>query len=71
MKEVRQTQITYDITFMWFLKKTLYKEIYLQNSNRVTDLENKLMVTGGKGGGRDKLGVWNRHSQTTIDKIDN
>ena len=48
-----------------FLKK-LYKEIYLQNSNRVTDLENKLMVTGEKGGGRDKLGVWNRHSHTTI-----
>ena len=71
MKEVRQTQITYDITFMWFLKKTLYKEIYLHNSNRVTDLENKLTVTRGKGGGRDKLGVWNRHSHTTIDKIDN
>ena len=32
--------------------------IYLQNRNRVTDVENKLTVTQGKGGGRDKLGDW-------------
>ena len=28
-----------------------YKWTYLQNWNRVTDVENKLMVTLGKGGG--------------------
>ena len=28
------------------------------NRNRLTDIENKLMVTIGEKGGRDKLGVW-------------
>ena len=37
-----------------------------------TDMENKLMVTkGGRGWGRDKLGVWDQQIQTTIDQIDN
>ena len=40
---------------MWNLKKW-YKITYLQNRSRVTDVENKLMVTGGWGG--DKLGDW-------------
>ena len=35
---------------MWNLKKW-YKWTYLQNRNRVTDVEDKLTVTkGGKGG---------------------
>ena len=34
----------YDITYMWNLKK-LHKWTYLQNRNRLTDIENKLMVT--------------------------
>ena len=33
---------------MWNLKKW-YKLTYLQNGNRVTDVENNLMFTGGKG----------------------
>ena len=40
---------------MWNLKKR-YERTYLQNRNRLTDIENKLMVTKGEGG-RDKLGV--------------
>ena len=36
----------FDIAYMWNLKKG-YKGTYLQNRNRVTDVENKLMVTGG------------------------
>ena len=32
---------------MWNLKKW-YKLTYLQNRNRVTDVENKLMVTKGE-----------------------
>ena len=38
------------------------------------DFENKLVVTGGGGkglGGRDGLGVWDRHVHTAIHKIDN
>ena len=33
---------------MWNLKKVQMN--FLQNRNKVTDVENKLMVTGGKGG---------------------
>ena len=57
VKSDRERQISYDITSMWNLKKW-YKWTYLQNRNRLTDMENKLMVTKGERGGRDKLGVW-------------
>ena len=56
-KSDKERQMSYDITYMWNLKK-LYKWIYLQNRNRLTDTENKLMVTKGESGGRDKLGIW-------------
>ena len=52
----RERQIPYDITYMWNLKKW-YKLTYLQNRNKPTDIENKLMVTKGEVG-RDKLGGW-------------
>ena len=33
--------------------------MYMQNRNRLTDMENKLVVTKGKRErGRDKKGVW-------------
>ena len=41
----RERQISYDITYMGKLKKKWYKWTYLQNRNRLTDLENKLIVT--------------------------
>ena len=49
-------------------KKKLYKWTYLQNKNRLTDLENKLMVTKGEKlyVGECKLGVWDGHIYTTI-----
>ena len=57
LNEVRQRQI-YDITYMWNLKKIKrYKSTYLKN--RVTDVENKFMVTKGKRGRRNKLRDWN------------
>ena len=67
-KSDRERQISYDITYMWNLKKG-YKWTYIQNRNRVTDVENKLMVTGGWGG--DKLGDWDWHIYTIMYKIDN
>ena len=36
--------------------------------NRLTDIENKLMVKGKKWG-RNKLGVWDQHIYPTIYKI--
>ena len=69
-KSDRERQISYDITYMRNLKKW-YKWTYLQNRNRFTDLENELMVPGGDGGRRDRLGVWDWHVHTAIFKIDN
>ena len=56
-KPDRERQISYDMTYIWNLKKG-YKGTYSQNRNRLTDIENKLMVTKGEKGRRDKLGVW-------------
>ena len=51
-KSDREREIWYDIAYMQNLKKKKwYKWTYLQNRNRLTDLENKLMVTGGEGCG--------------------
>ena len=52
---------------MWNLKKKLYKWTCLQNRKRFTDLENKLMVAGG----RDSQGVWDGHVRTAIFKMNN
>ena len=41
----------------------------IYKTNRLTDLENKLMVTRGKGRGRDRLGGW--HVHIAIFKMDN
>ena len=41
----------YHITYMWNLRKW-YKWTYLQNRNRLTDIENKFMATKAERGGR-------------------
>ena len=50
--ELNQRQVSYDITYKWNLKKS-YKWTCLQN--RLTDVENKCMVTKGEEVG-NKLG---------------
>ena len=52
---------------MWNLEKW-YRWTILQSRNRVTDVENKLMVTKGAGGW-DKWGNWDWHIYTTMYKI--
>ena len=57
LSEVSQTKIN----IIWCRlhvesKKKRYKWTYLENRNRPTEIENKLMVTKGERG--DKLGVW-------------
>ena len=47
--QTEKKQASYDIIYMHKLKKKLYKWTYLQNRNRLTDLENKLMVTRREG----------------------
>ena len=46
-KSDKERQISYDIAYMWNLKEC-YKWTYLQNRNRLTDFENKLMITKGE-----------------------
>ena len=50
-KSDRERCISYDMIYMWNLKKW-YKWTYLQNRNRnrLIDIENKLMVTKGEEG---------------------
>ena len=50
LSKVSQRQISYDVTYMWNLKRW-YTWAYLQNRKRATDVENTLMVTKGEKGG--------------------
>ena len=49
-KSDRERQISYDITYIWSLKKW-YKWTYLQNRNSLTDIENKHSYQRGNVGG--------------------
>ena len=59
----------YDITYMWNLKKKKkgYEWTSLKNRNRLTDFENKFMVTKrDRWRGGDGLGIWNRHVHAEV-----
>ena len=46
---------------MWNLKKKeriIQMNLFTKQKSRLTVLENRFMVTRGKGRGRDRLGVW-------------
>ena len=47
-------------------KKKWYKWTYLQNRKRLTDLENRLTETGGRGIYR----VWDQHGHTAVFQVD-
>ena len=61
-KSDRERQVSYDIAYIWNLKKW-YEWTYLQNKNRVTDVEKQ---TYGYQSGRrsNKLGDWGWHIHT-------
>ena len=70
-KSEREKQISDNITYMWNLEKR-YGWTYLQNRNRVTNVENKLWLPKGDvWGGWDELGDWHWHIHTIMYKIDN
>ena len=71
LSEVSQTKTNIMCYDLYVESKKKYKWTYLQNRNRVTDVENKFMVTGEVGGGRDKSGAWDELTHTAIHKIDN
>ena len=56
----RKNQLSYDFMYRWNLKKKWYKWAYFLNGNRLTDRENRIMVTKWKrvGVGRGRKGWW-------------
>ena len=61
-----ERQTSYDINYMWKLKKSIQMNLF-QNRNRFTDFE-KLMATKGDMWveGRHGLGVWDWHMHTEL-----
>jgi len=55
LSEFREKQTSYDITYMWNLKKNDTNSLFT-NRKRLTDLQNEFMVTERKDGGK---GQWN------------
>ena len=49
----------------------IYKWTYLQNRKRLTDLENKFTVAGGKDEGKGQLGFGDGHVYTAKFEVDN
>ena len=43
--------------------------MYVQNTNRLTDIENRLVVAKA-GGGREGLRVWDYRMQTIVNRMD-
>ena len=58
-KSDREGQISYNIAYIENFLKKWYKWTYIQNRNRPTDVENKLMVTKGErwGGINYRFGI--------------
>ena len=60
LSEVSQTET--NTIYCLYVESKKIIQMNLQNRNSITDVENKLMVTGGEGRwggeGRDKLGDW-------------
>ena len=60
-KSNREKQTSYEFTHLWnLILKKWYKWTYLQNFNRLTDIENTLMVTKGEmwqGGINQETGI--------------
>ena len=70
-KSERERQISCAIAYMWNLEKG-YKWTYLQNTNRVADVENICnSLPQGLKEERDKFGDGNWYMHTTIHKINN
>ena len=51
LNEDRERQMSYDIAYMWNVKKNDTNELIYKNRNRPTDVENNLMIPKEKGVG--------------------
>ena len=63
-----ERQISYHL---YVESKIWQKWTYVQNRNRLTDIENRRVVAKGERQERDKLGAWDWQIYTTIHRIDN
>jgi len=73
LSEIRQREMNVIWCHLHVESMKWYKWTYLQNKNRLTDIENKVIVTKGeKGFGRNKLefGI-DRYKQLNIKQINN
>ena len=70
LNEIRPRKISYDIPYMWNLKRN---DTNLQNRNRLIDFKNQFMVGGGEWGmrGRDSQGAWDWYVHTAVFKMGN
>ena len=70
-KSDRKRQISYDITYMWNLKKKKMVQMNLFTKQKYSHRYRKQTYSHQVGKGRrDKLGDWDRHIYTTIYKTD-
>ena len=53
------------VSLIYEIFKKWYNWTYLQHRNRLTELENELMVTKGKSRRRARLGVWDWHAHAS------
>ena len=58
LSEVRQRQISYDITCMWNLKKMIQMNLHTKQKQTHRHRKQTYGYQRGKGEGRDRLGIW-------------
>ena len=57
-KSDKERQISYDIAYKWNLKKKMIQMKLYTKQKKITDIENKLMVTKREREVWNKLGIW-------------
>ena len=67
-KSDRERQISYDITYMWNLKKMVQMNLFTKQKQTHKHGKQAYGYQRGKVG-RDKLGVWDWHIHITVYKI--
>ena len=70
-KPDRERQISYDITYMWNLKKMIQMNLFSKQKQTHRPKKQTYGYQRGNVGGSDKLGDWDVPVNTTIYKIDN
>ena len=70
-KSDRERQVSYDIAYMWNLKKMIQMNIFTKQKQTHRLREWTYGYQWGRMGGRDRLEVWDWHVHTAIFKTDN